>query len=247
MKIAKHLLLFCACYFLSACATAPHSHDPLEPINRATFSFNQTADTYVLKPVAKGYRAVVPTVIRTGVQNFFRNLGVLNTAFNDALQLKGKDLPADLARFTTNFIFGLGGFFDVATDMGIPYHQEDFGQTLGSWGVGSGPYLMLPILGPSTLRDGMAKPVDFLTDPIYHLNGESPQWGLTALQAVDTRSNLFEAEAVLNDSAIDKYSFIRDLWLQKRRFQVHDGDVPDSSTGGGPKSLRELELEEFGE
>jgi len=232
----------------SGCAVGPHSHDPLESVNRKVDAFNTAVDSAVIKPIAKGYRSYVPSFVRTGVRNFFRNLGVLNTAVNDTLQLKYKRAPVDLARFVTNVVLGIGGVFDPATELGIPYYQEDFGQTLGYWGVPSGPYLVLPFFGPSTIRDGLSKPVDFSTDPIYFVNEDDVRWKLIGLQAVDTRSNLFETEQVVNDAAIDKYSFIRDTWLQRREFQIHDGNLPrDGNSNSGVKSLRELELEDFPE
>lgn len=247
-RLHKSLLIAFA-ILIGGCATAPHSHDPLEPVNRTIFKFNEVADKVVVRPIAKGYRSYVPSVVRTGVRNFFRNLGVLNTALNDALQLKPKSVPVDLARFTTNFIFGVGGIFDVATDMGIPYNKEDFGQTMGYWGIGSGPYIVLPLLGPSTLRDTLAKPVGFATDPTSYIADDSTRYKLLGLQIIDTRANLIDAESMLSSAAIDKYSFIRDTWLQRREYQINDGRKANSSgeIGQQTKSLRELELEEFGD
>ena len=246
MKTFAINLLLAISLVTAGCATGPNSYDPLEPMNRKIYGFNESLDKAILKPVAKAYDYFVPSLIRTGVSNVFTNLGVLNTAVNDALQLKMRNVPIDLARFTTNVILGVGGLFDVATGIGIPYYKEDFGQTLGHWGVGSGPYLVLPLFGPSTVRDGLGKPVDYILDPSSYIHNESIRWTVTGLKIISKRANLLAAETMLNDSAIDKYSFVRDSWLQRREYQIRD----DSNRAGGMqsrykgKSLRELEMEE---
>ncbi|MGY8843353.1 MAG: MlaA family lipoprotein [Burkholderiales bacterium] len=244
MKIWVINLLLAIALVTGGCATGPNGHDPLEPMNRKIYSFNESLDGIIVKPVAKAYSAFVPSLVRTGVRNFFTNLGVLNTTVNDLLQLKVRNVPIDIARFTTNLILGVGGIFDVATEIGIPYHNEDFGQTLGYWGVSSGPYLVLPLLGPSTVRDGLGKPVDYFIDPISHIDHESTRWKVTGLKVIAARANLLEVENIMNDSAIDKYSFIRDMWLQRREYQIRDGaTIKISPSKYKGKSFRELELE----
>src|SRR3954462_8988612 len=148
---------------LGGCAAGPDPRDPMEPFNRKVYAFNQTVDKAVLKPAAKGYVAIVPEIVRRGVRNVFNNLGMVVTTLNDALQLKGTKVPVDIARFTTNAVFGLGGLIDVASELKIETRNEDFGQTRGYWGVPSGPYLTLPLLGASDVRDGSGLLVDFFT------------------------------------------------------------------------------------
>ena len=236
---------------MSGCATGPNEQDPFEPMNRKIFAFNRAIDTAYLKPIASGYKKVLPQPARTGVSNFYRNLGVIVTTLNNALQLKLDKVPVDIMRFSSNLVFGLGGLIDIATYAGIPHHREDLGQTLGYWGVNSGPYLVLPFFGPSTVRDGLALPVDIYVSPAYDAIGEGRvRWGLLALYAVDTRANLLGAEAFLEQATLDQYSFLRDTHLQRREFLVRDGE-PEPKTnkpsGDRPKTLLELEAEEFGD
>jgi phospholipid-binding lipoprotein MlaA len=240
------LLLACSC-MAAGCATGPNPRDPYENMNRKVYSFNEGVDKVVLKPVAKGYVAVVPAIARRGVTNFFNNLGVVVTAFNDALQAKGTKVPVDFARFTTNIVFGLGGLIDVASELQIENRNEDFGQTMGYWGLNSGPYLVLPFLGPSSVRDGSGLVVDFVVSPFVYVNNEEAavRWGLFALDVIDTRANLLQAETFLDEASIDRYSFLRDSYLQRREYLVHDGNLPSSSAGGQQKSLRELEEEDL--
>ena len=244
------LLLTAIC---SGCATGPNKQDPFEPMNRQVYAFNQSLDRAILKPIAKGYVKVVPGVARTGITNFYRNLGVIVTTLNDALQLKIEKVPVDIMRFSTNLVFGLGGLLDVATEMRIPYNAEDFGQTLGHWGVGSGAYLILPFFGPSTVRDGLALPVDIYVSPAYDVAGGGDQgfrWGLIILYAIDTRANLFEAEKIMRQAALDEYAFVRDVYLQRRDYLIRDGAAPQLVEGEStdrPKTLLELEEEDFGD
>lgn len=236
-------LLLAACA-LCGCAAGPDPRDPLEPFNRKVYGFNEGVDKAVLKPVSKGYVAVVPKLVRQGVTNVFNNLGVVVTTLNDALQLKGTKVPVDIARFLTNIVFGLGGLIDVATELKIENRKEDFGQTLGYWGVASGPYLVLPLLGPSSTRDGPGLAVDFVTSPFYYWNAD-PQvrWGTFALDVVDTRANLLDAEKILDTAAMDRYSFLRDAYLQRREYLIHDGNLP-TGPGARQKTLKELEEED---
>lgn len=196
--------------------------DPWEGFNRAMFSFNDALDTYALKPVTQGYKAVMPDVAEKGVSNFFDNLSDVGTMINNLLQGKIDNAVQDFARVSFNSTFGLAGFIDVATPMGIEKHEEDFGQTLGYWGVDSGPYLVLPFFGPMTVRDGVGKVPDALTDPVYHLDDTGARNALYAVRVIDSRSRLLETEKLISG---DKYSFIRDAYLQKREFEIADGEV----------------------
>ncbi|SHM93937.1 phospholipid-binding lipoprotein MlaA [Duganella sacchari] len=211
---------------LAGCA-GPNPRDPYEGFNRAMFSFNDTVDTYALKPVATVYKNVTPSFVQTGVSNFFGNLGDAWTAVNQFLQGNGEAGMSDLSRFALNSTLGIVGLFDIASEAGLPKHKEDFGQTLGVWGVQSGPYLMLPLLGPSTVRDTAALPLDIAGDiwrykePVYIRNIG------TGLRVVDQRAALLDASSLLEDAALDRYEFIRDGFLQRRESQIHpDGDGP---------------------
>jgi phospholipid-binding lipoprotein MlaA len=212
---------------LAGCAgVGRQAEDPLEPINRAVFKFNETLDETVLQPVARGYRAVLPGLVRTGVTNFFSNLEDLWTGVNNVLQGKVPDGIQDFARFTFNSTFGLLGLIDVSTDFNLPKHNEDFGQTLGRWGVGSGAYLVLPLFGPSTLRDGLGLYLDGFADPVVNLSDVASRNALYANRLVNTRSNLLDASRLLDEAALDKYRFVRDSFLQRRRNLVYDGSPP---------------------
>ena len=212
----------------AGCASGPTANprDPLEPFNRQVTRFNDAVDAAVLKPVATGYVNVVPSLVRTGVSNFFSNLGDAWSFVNNVLQLKPQAAAESLMRFNVNTFFGLGGLLDIASEMNIERHKEDFGQTLGYWGVPSGPYLVLPILGPSTLRDTLVLPVEAKGNVIGDINDDPARYGLTALQAVDIRANLLRAGRVLDEAALDKYSFQRDVYLQLRNGLVFDGAEP---------------------
>lgn len=215
-----------AAALLAGCATTGGNPDPWEGMNRKTFAFNEKLDQAVLKPVATTYKKVVPEFAREGVNNFFDNLEDIGTSLNNILQGKPGQGLSDAGRFLVNSTLGVFGLWDVATPMGLEKHFEDFGQTLGVWGVQSGPYLVLPLLGPSTARDAPAKIVD---PSWYYSNYVDPQsvyWGLWTLDKVRTRANLAGAESVVEQAALDKYTFIRDAWLQRRRSQVYDGNPP---------------------
>ena len=217
---------------LSACATLPPDQpaDPLESVNRAMFSFNRTADRYVLKPVAKGYKAVVPNIAQRGVVNFFSNLGEPITIVNGLLQGKFVQAGSDTGRFLINSTAGFAGLMDVATGAGLEKHDEDFGQTLGYWGVGTGVYLMLPLLGPSNGRDVIGRGVDYFSAPLYYVqqnNGDEDEvfYGLTALNLVKLRTQLLSADPLI-DGAIDPYIFVRTAYMQNRLNAVYDGAPP---------------------
>ena len=200
--------------------------DPLEPMNRAIFEFNEIVDDNVLKPIAKGYKYVTPDPVEVGISNFFSNLGEIGTITNDLLQLKFSQAGRDTMRFFLNSTLGIFGIFDVATPLGLSKNKEDFGQTLGFWGVPDGPYLVLPFLGPSSFRDGPSMIVDYELSPVEQLHHEERQV-LQTLDIVDTRARLLRATKILDTAAKDKYIFIRESYLQKRESQVNDGNVKE--------------------
>lgn len=220
----------------AACATGPNANpaDPLEPMNRAIYTVNDKIDTYVAVPVAKGYRRVTPQPVRTAVTNVFNNFGDVGNAINNLLQGKGVAAAESVMRVAINTVLGLGGLIDIATPAGLPRHPQDLGLTLGTWGLPSGPYLVLPLFGPSTVRDGIGMAGDVFTDPVTYMD---PAWrnSLFALQFVNTRSNLLDATSLLEQAALDKYSFVRDAYLQQRRQRLRGdeaGDLPDYGDEG---------------
>ena len=218
---------------LAGCATGPNANprDPFEPFNRGVMRFNDGIDAALLKPVATAYKEGVPPLIRTGVSNFFGNLSDVWSFVNSVLQLKLQNAGETWIRLNVNTFFGLGGILDIASDLNIERHREDFGQTLGRWGVDSGPFIMLPLLGPSTLRDTVALPVDMHFDPLRHV-GDGRE-GLYVLRVIDARANLLRVSSVLEEAALDKYSFTRDAYLQRRRAAIYDSGARsrDSSAG----------------
>lgn len=218
---------------LQGCASVAQRNptDPLEPLNRTVSDFNDGLDRVVLKPTATLYREKVPPLVRTGVSNFFNNLTDAWSAVNSLLQFRLQDAEENLARFHLNTMFGVFGIFDIASDLNIERHREDFGQTLGRWGVPAGPYIVLPLFGPSTLRDAVALPVDRRYDLVREVDPAGARLGLDALRLVDRRSNLLRVGDVLEGAALDRYSFTRDAYLQRRRAQIFQGpederDVP---------------------
>ena len=213
---------------LAGCATSGgNPADPLERVNRAVFAFNDGADKYMLTPVAKGYRAVLPGFLRTGISNFFSNLEDVWVSVNDLLQGKFQEGMEDITRVIFNSTFGIAGLFDFASDVGLPKRTEDFGQTLGWWGVGSGPYVVIPLLGPSTVRDGFGLLVDGRADLVYRGIDDVPlRNSVYATRAISNRANLLDASSVLEQAALDRYAFVRDAWLQRRRNLVYDGNPP---------------------
>jgi phospholipid-binding lipoprotein MlaA len=224
----RSLLALLAAALLAGCAATGGSeaHDPWEKLNRGTFAFNDAVDRAVLKPVAEGYVKVVPAPAREGVSNFFGNLEDIGTSLNNLLQGKVGQGASDAGRFLVNTTLGVLGLWDVATPMGLEKHYEDFGQTLGWWGVQPGPYLVLPLLGPSTLRDAPARAADPSWYYGDYVNPEGLWWGLRGLDIVRTRADLLKAESVLQEAALDRYTFVREAWWQRRRSQVYDGRPP---------------------
>jgi len=248
-------LLFIFSIITSGCASVSgpaDPRDPLESYNRAAYEFNDGFDRYLLKPVAEGYEAITPDPVITGINNFFSNLDDIIVIFNDLLQLKPMQFASDTGRFIINSTLGLAGFIDWASDMNMPKHQEDFGQTLGYWGVPEGPYFVIPFWGPSTIRDTAGLMVDSAQfDPVWqevengfptnHRDREL-SWGVTAVKAIDTRASLLKAENILNEAALDRYTFIREAFLQRRLNLVHDGNPPEE-----PVEFNEDELFDFDE
>jgi phospholipid-binding lipoprotein MlaA len=218
-----------ASLLLVGCASVPATNpkDPWESMNRSVASFNDKLDDNVLKPIATGYRDVVPDLIQTGVRNVFNNLADMWSTVNSALQLKPLHTAHSLGRVVVNTVFGIYGIFDVATYLKLERHSEDFGQTLGYWGVPSGPYLVLPLFGPSTLRDGASMPVDFAVSPSQFIDDVPTRNQVFALRLVSKRAQLLKSGALLEEASIDKYSFTRDAYLQYRRSQIYDGNPPD--------------------
>lgn len=221
MKLRNTVLALAATGLISGCATGPDRKpgDPFEPVNRVVFKFNDGLDTYVARPVAQGYQKVTPQPLRTAVSNFFSNLGDLSNAANALLQLKITDATEDIVRFAFNSTFGLGGLLDWATPAGLPKHHQDFGLTLGHWGVPSGPYLVLPLFGPSTVRDSMGLVVDVKFNPLNYME-PALRNPLYILQFVSVRSDLLGATDLLQQAALDKYSFVRDAYTQQRKARL---------------------------
>lgn len=217
-------LSVCAIVLLVPFAAQAAEDDPWESINRPIFTFNDTVDTYALKPLAQGYQFITPQFVEDGIHNFFRNIGDVGNLANNVLQLKPYQAGVDTARLLVNTTFGVLGVIDVGTKMGLQRSDEDFGQTLGYWGVGSGPYVMLPLLGPSTLRDAPSKYVDSYTEPYRYMSDIPTRNSAMGLDIVDTRASLLSAEKLING---DKYTFIRNAYLQNREFKVKDGKVVD--------------------
>ena len=216
---------------LTGCATVttPTKGDPLESYNRTMFTINDKVDQYALKPVAQGYVWAVPEPVRNSVTNFFSNIGDVYIAANNLLQLKIADGVSDIMRVAINTVFGVGGLFDVATIAKLPKHAGDFGLTLGHYGVPPGPYVVLPLMGPSTVRDTSGLVVDYFGNPLTYVHPDSVSWALYGVNLVNTRANLLGATDVLADAALDKYSFVRNAYLQRRQYLISggEGNAPD--------------------
>jgi phospholipid-binding lipoprotein MlaA len=220
------LVAVVAASLLAGCATSGNPKDPIEGFNRAMFSFNETVDKAVIKPVAQGYDAITPRPVQTGVSNFFANIADLWIGFNNLVQGKPGDALSDVSRVLINTTIGIVGLFDVASEMGLEKHDEDFGQTLGRWGVGDGAYVVLPIFGPRTLRDTGGFLVDITVDPVANHEPVDVRNVALGLRAIDTRASLLPAESAIDAAALDKYAYVRDAYLQRRRSLIHDGNPP---------------------
>lgn len=209
-------------------AAAPSKKDPFESFNRSVFSFNDAIDVAVLKPVAQAYQDVVPEYVRTLISNVFGNVADAWSAVNHFLQGKFESGAQMSFRVATNSVLGFGGLLDIGTEIGLEKQSEDFGQTLGKWGAASGPYLVLPLLGPSTVRDTFALPADMYFGPSYYINDtQATLISVSLLQTVSTRAGLLGASRMLDDVALDRYSFLRDAYLARRQNQVYDGNPPE--------------------
>jgi len=231
MRLARLAAVALVIVLLGGCATTPPgaagaANDPFENWNRKVFAFNDKVDTAVLKPVAETYRDNVPKLVRTGVDNVLGNIYDVWSTANHFLQGKFQTGLEMGMRVLTNTVFGLGGLLDPASEMGLTRRSEDFGQTLGKWGVGTGPYLVLPLLGPSTVRDGVGLIVDRQTAPSSLPDTRTGSYSVLALELVNTRANLLQAGALVDQVALDRYSFIRDAYLSRRRDAQYDGAPP---------------------
>ena len=207
--------------------------DPWENWNRKVFAFNEDLDQKILKPVATVYAKIVPQLVRRGIDNFFSNAADGWSAVNNVLQAKPEPAFSDVVRFTTNSVFGIFGILDIASEFGLEHYYEDFGQTLGRWGFGAGAYVVWPLIGPSTVRETLAMPLDRTASPALYISNGSYQFGVVGLQTINTRAKLLGASQVIDDIALDKYTFIRDAYLQRRRSLVLDGDSPPPAPAAG--------------
>ncbi|MBC7513255.1 MAG: VacJ family lipoprotein [Herminiimonas sp.] len=227
MKHATHIAVVTITLALSGCASMNgNSKDPFEGFNRTMFTFNDKVDQVALKPAAQAYRAVVPGFVQIGVGNFFGNLGDVWTGVNNILQGKVGDGVSDFMRFAVNTVLGIGGVLDISSAAGIPKHKEDFGQTLGKWGVGSGPYVVLPLLGSSTVRDTAALPLDFKGDLWSYKDPVSVRNTGTGIRLLDARASVLDASDLIEGAALDRYEFVRDAYLQRRESRINDGEAP---------------------
>jgi phospholipid-binding lipoprotein MlaA len=235
MRIPISTAAWAAVFALSGCATLPagkhDARDPFERANRSVYRFNRSVDLAVFRPAARAWKTAVPAPVRHGLANFVGNLSSPVTIINDLLQGKLRDGADDFSRLLVNTVFGLG-FFDPATHAGLQRHEEDFGQTLGKWGVPVGPYLMLPLLGPSSVRDAPSRLADEYTDERHYLQDPYLQWGLWVTDKLEWRAGLLDADAVL-DNTYDPYAFVRNAWLQRREYKVRDGNVDESAVDTG--------------
>jgi phospholipid-binding lipoprotein MlaA len=230
--IKKNLMTGCIALCLSVAAVhaGDNPEDPWEGFNRGVFSFNKFSDTYLLKPVAQGYDWIMPQPVKNGISNVFHNLGETKNFLNNTLQFKYADAGTDVARFAINTTVGVLGIFDIASVWGFEANTEDFGQTLAAWGFGTGPYVVLPFLGPSNIRDGIGLIPDAYSVPQTYIDYDQTNWSVYGVDAIDTRAGLFSAEELIHG---DEYSFIRDVYFQRREFLVNDGVSKDDFVSGG--------------
>ena len=231
MKTSKRFLKYLAALLLaiglSGCANSPN--DPLEGYNRQAFYFNEMLDTVVIKPAAHTYQDLTPNPVQTALSNFFANIGDVWIAFNNFLQGRGDEGFSDVSRIIVNTFAGLGGLIDVASEAGLPKHSNDLGRTFGVWGASAGPYFVIPLLGPSTIRDTIAAPADYwFGDPITYVSHDTVLWSAIVLRGIIRRSALIDAASVIDDAAIDKYEFVRDAWLQRRQHLIESSRIRNS-------------------
>jgi len=225
--MSAYQLLLLGSLALTGCAVNGDPRDPIEPVNRAIHSFNEGVDRAILKPAAKGYQAITPEFAQTGLRNFFSNLDDVTVLANDILQLKLEQSARDFLRLSFNTTFGMLGFLDIASEMGLHKNNEDFGQTLGRWGAGTGPYLVLPFFGPSNVRDALGSVVDSRhTDLVRNHDDIATRNPVLAVRLVGRRAELLEAKRAVDAAALDQYEFTRDFFLERRRGLVYDGAPP---------------------
>lgn len=237
-KRCSVLLIAVVALVLQGCASVKtaDARDPWESMNRRIYQFNDAVDTVAIKPAAEIYTQVLPSFVRTGIHNFLGNLSDVWSMANSAMQLKGQATAETFMRINVNTFLGLGGLLDVASEMRLEKRKEDFGQTLGYWGVKPGPYLVLPLLGPSTLRDTLATPMDFKGDPSQVLTDEATRNSLSVTRVLDVRSGLLQTVDVIKAASLDPYTFVRDGYLQKRKNDIYDGNPPSDFDYDDPES-----------
>ena len=226
MKTIPRLLAVGALALLAGCAATPSKVDPLEPMNRALYKVHDVLDTNIVKPVAEGYVSVVPQFMRTGFANVFNNIDDLFSAVNGLLQGKPDKAGNDLGRVLINTFFGMGGLIDIASDAGIERGNEDFGQTFAVWGIPQGPYLFIPLFGPTTVRDGAGVIVRIAVGPVGYINDVALRNSIYGVGYVDLRSQVLESGSIVDTAALDRYIFIRNAYLQRRRYLIYDGKPP---------------------
>ncbi|MEO8674130.1 MAG: VacJ family lipoprotein [Casimicrobiaceae bacterium] len=226
MKTMPRLIAATALALLAGCAATPSKVDPLEPMNRALYKVHDVLDTNIVKPVAEGYVSVVPKFMRTGFANVFNNIDDLFSAVNGLLQGKPDKAGNDLGRVLINTFFGMGGLIDIASDAGIERGNEDFGQTFAVWGFPRGPYLFIPLFGPTTARDGAGVIVRIAVGPVGYINDVALRNSIYGVGYVDIRSQVLDSGSIVDTAALDRYIFIRNAYLQRRRYQIYDGNPP---------------------
>jgi phospholipid-binding lipoprotein MlaA len=234
-QFSKLALVVAAAGLLGGCATSGNPKDPIEGFNRAMFGFNEGLDKVIIKPVATGYEAVLPDPIQTGVANFFSNIADLMIGVNNLLQGKPAQAASDAGRVLVNTTMGFLGIIDVASSMGMEKHEEDVGQTFGRWGMSDGAYVVLPFFGPRTARDTIGLAFDVYTDPVAHVDHIPTRNVLLTTRLISDRAEFLKADKVIEEAALDKYSYVRDAYLQRRRSLIHDGNPPkfDPYSGSG--------------
>jgi phospholipid-binding lipoprotein MlaA len=230
MTLSRGLCVLVALVFVAGCSSVPKEYrdprDPWQPFNRAVFKFNTDFDNAFFKPAARAYQFITPEPVDRSITNFFGNIADVTSAVNNALQFKLSRAASDVTRVAVNSTAGILGLFDVASNVGLPSYKEDFGQTLGYWGLGPGPYFVMPILGPSSARDTVGFAGDIVVDPFFNLRKDEIYWSFIVVRAIDIRADLLTAGELVDQAAIDPYSFVRDAYLQRRESLVHDGDPP---------------------
>lgn len=224
--LRNSILIALSAAMLTGCATSGNPKDPIEGFNRAMFAFNEGLDAAIIKPVATGYDAVLPDPIQTGVTNFFGNIADFFIGVNNLLQGKVGDGVGDFGRVAINSTIGLLGVLDVATEFGLEKHNEDFGQTFGRWGIGNGAYVVLPVFGPRTARDTVGLVLDVKADPVAQVDHIPTRNSLAVLRLINDRAGLLSADKVIEEAALDKYSYMRGAYLQRRRNLIYDGNAP---------------------